>query len=109
MKYYGALGFVEYIEEPVGVFREVIREYNYYGDVVRIINHSQGAEKVTDDLKVNNQISVLVDPYALENFANLRYATFNNSKWEVSAVELAYPRLVISFRGLYHEQPQPQS
>lgn len=106
MKFYGPLGFAEPVEGPVGVFIDEITEYNYYGDVIRIVNHTQGAEKVNDDIKMNNQISVLVDPYALENFANLRYITFNNSKWEVSAVELAYPRLIISFGGLYHEQPQ---
>lgn len=106
MKFYGPLGFAESVEGPVGVFIDKITEYTYYGDVIRIVNHTQGAEKANDDIKMNNQISVLVDPYALENFANLRYVTFNNSKWEVSAVELAYPRLIISFGGLYHEQPQ---
>lgn len=109
MKYFGKLGFVEWVEGPVGVFRETITEYDYFGDITRVINHSQGAEKVSDDFKFNNQLSVLLDPYALENFANLRYVTLNNSKWEVNAVELNYPRLIISFGGLYHEQPQPQS
>lgn len=106
MKFFGALGFAEPFEASVGVFVDKITEYNYMGDVVRIINHTQGAEKVSDDVRMNNQISVLVDPYALENFGNLRYVVFNNSKWEVTAVELSYPRLIISFGGLYHEQPQ---
>ena len=104
MKYYGKLGFLEYVEPSPGVFVESIKEYDYYGDTVRIINHWQGAEKVTDDVKLNNQISVVLDPYALENYANLRYITFLNSKWKVSAVEVAYPRLIVSFGGLYHEQ-----
>lgn len=104
MKYYGNLGFVEYDEPSPGVFREVIKEYAYYGDSIRVISHWQGAEKVTDDVKLNNQISVLLDPYALENYANLRYVTFMNSKWEVSAVEVQYPRLIVSFGGMYHEQ-----
>lgn len=104
MKYYGNLGFVEYEEVQPGLFKETIREYPYYGDSVRVISHWQGAEKVTDDVKLNNQISVLLDPYALENYANLRYITFMNSKWEVSAVEIQYPRLIVSFGGLYHEQ-----
>lgn len=104
MKYYGNLGFVEYFEKEPGVYIETIKEYAYYGDSVRVISHWQGAEKVTEDVKLNNQISVVLDPYALENYANLRYVTFQNSKWKVSAVEVQYPRLVISFGGLYHEQ-----
>lgn len=104
MKYYGKLGFVEYKETAPGLYVETISEYAYYGDTVRIISHWQGAEKVTEDVKLNNQISVVIDPYALENYANLRYVTFMNSKWKVSAVEIQYPRLVISFGGLYHEQ-----
>lgn len=109
MKYFGKIGFVKYVEEdPLdapGVCVENITEREYYGDLTRIINHSQPAsEKVTDDLKLNNQISVLLDPYALDNFSNIRYVTFLNSKWEVSAVEVQYPRLIISFGGLYHEQ-----
>lgn len=104
MKYYGNLGFVEYEETAPGVFKETIKEYSYYGDTVRAISHWQGAEKVTDDVKLNNQISVVLDPYALENYANLRYISFMNSKWEVSAVEIQYPRLIVSFGGLYHEQ-----
>lgn len=109
MKYFGKIGFVEYVEEdPLdapGVYIERITEREYYGDLTRMINRSQPAsEKVTDDLKLNNQISVLLDPYALDNFSNIRYVTFLNSKWEVSAVEVQYPRLIISFGGLYHEQ-----
>lgn len=109
MKYFGKIGFVEYVEEdPLdapGVYVECITEREYYGDLTRMINNSQPAsEKVTDDLKLNNQLSVLLDPYALDNFSNIRYVTFLNSKWEVSAVEVQYPRLIISFGGLYHEQ-----
>ncbi len=109
MKYYGKIGFVEHIEEdPInapGVYIERITEREYSGDMPRMIGHSQPvAEKVSDDVKLNNQISILLDPYALDNFSNIRYVTFMNSKWEVSAVEVQYPRLLISFGGLYHEQ-----
>lgn len=109
MKYFGKIGFVEHVEEaPMdapGVYVERITEREYYGDLPRMINHSQPAsEKVADDLKLNNQISILLDPYALDNFSNIRYVTFLNSKWEVSAVDVQFPRLIISFGGLYHEQ-----
>lgn len=109
MKYFGKIGFVEYVEEdPVnmpGVYTESITEREYGGDLPRMINHSQPvSEKVTDDIKLNNQLSILLDPYALDNYSNIRYVTFLNSKWEVSAVEVQYPRLLISFGGLYHEQ-----
>ena len=106
MKYYGALGFIEQVESSPGVWEERVVERNYYGDLTRNIGHTQPAEQVNDNLKLNNQLSVVLDPYALQNFVNLRYITFMNSKWEASAVDVQYPRLIISFGGLYHEYPQ---
>lgn len=104
MKYYGNLGFMEEREVEPGIWKQVITEYAYFGDLPRLMDHSQPAEKVNDDIKFNNQLSIILDPYALDNFVNLRYITFMNSKWKVSAVEVQYPRLIISFGGLYHEQ-----
>lgn len=55
MKYFGKLGFVEWVEGPVGVFRETITEYDYFGDITRVINHSQGPKKSVTTL--NSTIS----------------------------------------------------
>ena len=107
MKWYGKLGLYEQNEIEPGVWVDGIVEREYYGDIIRLINHTQPAsEKVNEDLKLNNQLSIVLDPYALDNFAFLRYITFNNSKWEASAVEVQFPRLIISFGGLYNERTQ---
>lgn len=110
MKYYGKLGFYEQREVKPGVWTDGIVEREYYGDLTRLINHNQPtADKVNEDLKLNNQLSVVLDPYALDNFANLRYITLMNSKWKVSAVEVQFPRLMISFGGLYNERTDDPS
>lgn len=103
-KYYGNVGYVEHIEAKPGMWIEQIIERPYFGDVDRDISHWQPTENLADDVKLNNQISIVADPYALDNYYNIRYVTFNNSKWKVSAVTLAYPRIVLNMGGLYHEQ-----
>ena len=109
MKFYDKIGYVMPVEEDPenapGVYIDQVTERTYSGYFIRLISHSQPtSDKVSDDIKLNNQISVLLDPYALEHFPFIRYVTYLNSKWEVSAVDVQYPRLILSFGGLYHAQ-----
>lgn len=103
-KYYGKVGYVEHVETEPGIWIEHIVERDYFGDVNRNISRWEGAEKLTDDVKLNNEVSIVADPYALENYYNIRYVTFNNSKWKVSAITVNPPRIVLNMGGLYHEQ-----
>lgn len=103
-RFYGNVGYVEYNEVEPGMFVEKIVERPYYGDVNRIVSHWQGTENLTDDVKLNNEISIVADPYALDHFNNIRYVVFNNSKWKVSAITVNFPRIALNIGGLYHEQ-----
>ena len=106
-KYYGNVGYVEFVEESPGMFVEHIVERPYYVDVNRNISIWEPTENLTDDVKLNNEISIVADPYALDHYANIRYVTFNNSKWKVSAITVNFPRIVLNIGGLYHEQEGP--
>ena len=101
-KYYGLIGFSIMTEPKPGIYKEAIVEREYYGDEVRASRRLQSAEKINDDITLSNDISIVADPFAQENFANIRYATYLGAKWKVNDVRVEYPRLVLSMGGLYN-------
>lgn len=103
MKWYGSIGFAELKETTPGVWTPQIIERNYRGDLVRNTRRLQSTDKVNDDININNQISIVADPYANMNFHTIKYATFMGTKWKVSDVEVQYPRLILSLGGVYNE------
>lgn len=101
-KWYGEIGFAETVETRPGVWEEQITKHNYYGDVIRNTRRLQTAN-LNDDINVSNEISVLADPYAYQNFHSIRYLEFMGSKWKVTNVEVQYPRLILSLGGVYND------
>lgn len=102
-KYYGVIGFSSSSVETVpGVWDEVIVERPYYGDVTRNTRRLQSGEYANDNVKVTNEISVVSDPYALQNFHSIRYISWMGTNWKVTSVEVQYPRLILSIGDEYH-------
>lgn len=106
MKFYGNIGFIEMVNEGNGIFSEECVERPYYGDTIRKMSRWDSGQKINDDLSINNQISILADPYAYQNFHKLKYVVYGNSKWKVTSVEVQYPRLILSVGGLYNGDEQ---
>lgn len=102
-KYYGMIGFAETVETSPGIWKEHIKEYSYYGDLVRSSRRLEQSNKVNDDVNLSNDISIVADPFARENFHAMRYVTYLGTKWKVTNVDVQYPRLVLSTGGIYHE------
>lgn len=101
-KYYGKIGYAETTEVNPGVWEEVIIEKSYYGDLIRNIRRLQSSDKINDDINISNELSVIADPYAMNNFHSMRYVEFMGTKWKVSSVEVQYPRLILTLGGLYN-------
>lgn len=107
-KYYGKIGFSGGQSETApGVWGEQIVERPYYGDVIRNTRRIQGTEYANDTITIQNEISVVSDPYLLENFHAIRYIEWMGSLWKVSSVEVKFPRLILSMGDVYHG-PTPQ-
>ena len=102
-KYFGIIGFAEMKETKPGVYVEEITERQYYGDLIRNTRRLQTVSTLNDDINISNEISIVSDPYANENFHSIRYATFMGKKWKVSSVDVNYPRLNLTLGGLYNE------
>lgn len=101
-RWYGTIGYAEVTETEPGVWTETIVPRKYYGDLNRNIRHISSNDKINEDISVNNELSIVSDPYAMENFYQMRYAEFMGVKWKVSSVEVRYPRLILSLGGVYN-------
>ena len=101
-KYFGSVGYAEDEEVSPGIVKERIVTREYYGDIIRNNRRLENSDQVNDDINITNQISIVSDPYAIENFWKIRYATFMGQKWKVKTVEVEFPRLILTLGGLYN-------
>lgn len=101
-KFYGKIGYAITKETTPGVWVEQIVERSYYGDVIRNIRRLQSSENLNDDINVSNEISIVADAFANQNFHSMRYVEYMGTKWKVSSVEVKYPRLILSIGGVYN-------
>lgn len=101
-KFYGEIGYAKIVETEPGVWEEQIVKRNYYGDIIRNTRNLQTSDNVNDNINISNEISIVADPYANENFHSMRYVYFMGAKWKITSVEVKYPRLILSIGGLYN-------
>lgn len=102
-KWYGKIGYGVTEETSPGVWTEEIVERQYYGDIIRNLRRLETSDQVNDNVLVSNEISIVSDPYAFENFHSIRWVEFMGSKWKVTSVEVQYPRLLLSLGGVYND------
>lgn len=102
-KYYGNVGFEEIMEDDgASVYSPKIVERPYYGDLIRNARRLEEGEGVNDNIVVQNDISIVADAYAYQNFHLLRYVDFMGTRWKARSVEVERPRLIISLGGVYN-------
>lgn len=101
-KFYGKIGYAQTIETSPGVYEDQIVERSYYGELVRNTRTLQSSGELNDNINVANEVSIVADPFAYENFHNIRYVEFMGAKWKSTNVEVRYPRLVLTLGGVYN-------
>ena len=101
-KWYGVIGYADTVEVEPGIWEEQVTERPYYGELIRNIRRLQTTDKVNDDLTISNQISIVSDPYAINNFHAMKYAVLWGTKWKITSVEVQYPRLILEVGGVYN-------
>lgn len=105
MKYYGNVGYRVTTELRPGVWApESIIERPYYGDVLQASRRLVSSDKVNNDVDIENRISIISDPFALENFHNIICIQWMGTKWKVTKVDVEYPRLILSIGGVYNAE-----
>lgn len=106
MKYYGKIGYAITQEVKPSTFEEVVVERSYPGDWVRVQKRYDSTDQLNDNINISNELSIVADPFAYENFAHIRYITWMNSKWKVHNAEVKYPRINLTIGGVYNG-PEP--
>lgn len=101
-KFYGIVGYTEMVEERPGIWSEQIITRSYSGDLLSNSRSLQNSGNVNDNVNINNQISIIADPYATHNYHMMRYVEFMGTKWKVTNVNVQYPRLVLTLGGIYN-------
>lgn len=102
-KFYGSIGFAETTEVASGVWKEVITERSYMGDILRNTRRLEPGENLNDNLVINNQISIIADPFANQNFHAMKYVKWMGASWKITNVEVQRPRLLLTIGRVYNE------
>jgi hypothetical protein len=101
-RFFGNVGYGQSVQTAPGVWKDVITAIPYYGNITRNTRQLREGSLVNDDITVGNNISIVADAYANENFMNIRYVEWQGSLWTVTAVEVQAPRLVLTLGGIYN-------
>lgn len=103
-KWCGKIGFTSTSEDPIGSgnWVEQVTERTYYGDLIRNTRRYQSSGSINDNIVVSNELSIIADPFANENFHTIRYAELKGTKWKISSVEVQYPRLILILGDVYN-------
>ena len=107
-KFYGTVGFVKTEETVPGVWKAHTVEHGYCGDLIRHVGRYDTGSKVNSDYSLNNQVSIVCDPYALENFQFIKFVRFLGAAWKVTSVEVNYPRLLLNLGEVYSEEVEDE-
>ena len=101
-RYYGNIGYAIETEKYPGTWVPTLVPRPYYGDVIKNRLNSQQQTSVNPTITISNTISIIADPFAYENFINIRYAEYLGKKWIVTSIEVDRPRMLLTLGGLYN-------
>lgn len=104
-KFYGAVGYyTETLEVRPGIYKEILVERNYCGDVLRSSRRLEPGDGVNDNVAINNLISIVADPYAYDHIFAIRYIRWMGVLWKVESCEVQDRRILLTIGGVYHGQ-----
>lgn len=103
-KFSGVVGYGEQQEIPAdsGVFKDVITEIPYFGDVLRNSRQMREGEDLNKVISVQNSISIVADAYANEHIFAMRFVMWQGTPWTISDVTVEFPRLILRLGEVYN-------
>ena len=108
-KFYGTVAYAVTEEVVPGKWKTHIVEKTYRGDITRVNNRVRSTDKVNDDIRINNEMRIVADAFAYQNFQNIRYVEWLGTKWKVESVTVDRPRLVLEIGGEYNGIDGPET
>ena len=101
-RYIGNFGYGTTVEDVPGVSVNQITEHSYIGDVDKVSRKLQDSDTLNGELTVQNEITVVADQFANDNFQNIKYVMWSGAPWTVSSVTVERPRLIIRLGEPYN-------
>lgn len=101
-KFYGEVGYIIATETSPGIFSEDLVKKYYYGDEIKHTVRVQSSGKINDDLIPSSQVSIIADPYANNNYLNIRYVILHGVRWKITNVDIQRPRIILTLGGVYN-------
>ena len=103
-KWFGKVGYAVTENTEPGIWEPKITEREYYGDVISNRWKRQNSGEINDNINLSKTISILSDPFAIQNCSNIAYVEYLGTKWKVTDVEPQFPRLLLTVGGVYNGQ-----
>ena len=100
-RFSGKLGFVMTHETEEGVWLENVVELQVKGTIRSLYVRNDNSASVNTNLRLTNEISILMDTKIKTYLETLKYVVWKGSKWEVQSIGVNYPRMTINLGGLY--------
>lgn len=109
MKGHGNIGFQLPLREVrPGVWKPeeiVIKHYTW--DLDRLFNSESRASSINTEMRLNNTISIVADPFLNNNITSIIWVEFLGAKWQVSSIDASNPpRLLITLGGVYNDETE---
>lgn len=101
-KWFGKIGYAITSETESGIWEPTIVEKEYYGDLITDRRKRQNSGEVNDNINLANVISIIADPFAIQNCSYMAYVEVMGTRWKISDIEVQYPRLILTVGGVYN-------
>ena len=104
-KFYGQVGYgipQRGTGDEDDIIRDRITERDYFGDVLRNAKRNDAGSSINDDVKLNNQISIMADAYAWDHYFAIKYVRWMGACWKVTNVEVQRPRLILTIGDVWN-------
>ena len=102
MRFFGKVGYQIETEDTDSVWAKTMVAKSYFGDVIRNNTRRDTGDTINDQIDVNNRISIVADPFAFENFQNMKYVEWLKQLWNIKSIELQPPRIILEVGGVYN-------
>lgn len=101
-KWFGKIGYSITSETESGIWEPTIVEKEYYGDLTTDRRKRQNSGEVNDNINLANVISIIADPFAIQNCSYMAYVEVMGTRWKILDIEVQYPRLILTVGGVYN-------
>lgn len=102
MRFFGKVGYQIETESTDSVWVQTMVAKSYFGDAIRNNTRRDTGDTINDQIDINNRISIVADPFAFENFQNMKYVEWLKQLWNIKSIELQPPRIILEVGGVYN-------